>query len=469
MHLSISEVYIHEISLHVNHNVEDYGPPYVEAILDPKESTPPDCSSSVQIDSLKALQAAGYALCDQWLTLSVDQIRILPTSNYVRLCYVLTVITKMYTYSAGHADFAKVIPPDAAKLESYLSRLLQLLRASSEEDRCRPAMKASMMVIMYKTWLQRKLAAARQPSEQSGGTPSQGEPSDERGSMGPPSTTGAKAISNASMYSVQSTNSAPLNRAQSMTSAGSKGDVRQPSTVSDPSPRRESNFRPAAPAISSPLHVLSEAAADFDNEDSYERVGLHGQDRGPNVTATPRKIYRPKSWTSSNARRRKDLDEHQQVPLPAAVEDLFFQSDAGQMQQQQQPYQNISNPTHMDSAAVRSSLMDYNVSNPRPAHNPHPATSLASYQRQPSQANLQQQPHRQAQQRSQSQRLPSTSQSALLAEANLLQDFGEPFYAYPNDPLDTAGYLRGLGTDGLMHDDGLVPDVGGVGQVYGRI
>ncbi|KAI9755793.1 MAG: hypothetical protein M4579_004156 [Chaenotheca gracillima] len=183
LHLNshIINLYMHEVAMHVDHNVDDFKPPFTEDALKIHQQQS-GLLTATHISALSTCMSSIHATIDIFTSFDRDTVRNLPIFNFVRVAYSLVVLMKMhFAASVPNSELGKVIPKEAMKLNHYLMTLLGAFRAAAENGACRPAQKFMMVLVMLSTWLQksensnkkdgRSTSAERQALANSGGCP----------------------------------------------------------------------------------------------------------------------------------------------------------------------------------------------------------------------------------------------------------------------------------------------------------
>lgn len=135
---------MHEVALHVEHNVEEFRPPFTEEKLCGLESKDSDPLSAAHISALSVCLTSIDGIFETFLSLEVDVIRSLPMLLFVRAAYAVIVLIKMYfSATSSNSELGRVIDKDHMKVEQYLNGLLEKFRTAAEDDRCRPGKKSS--------------------------------------------------------------------------------------------------------------------------------------------------------------------------------------------------------------------------------------------------------------------------------------------------------------------------------------
>ena len=105
------------------------------------------------LDALTTCLSSIHGSFDTFMSSSVDNVRTMPIFYHVRTAYCVVVLIKMYfAVSAQNGELGKVIGQDDLRVEHYLHNVLERYRQAAEDERCRPAGKFLMVLIMLKTW-----------------------------------------------------------------------------------------------------------------------------------------------------------------------------------------------------------------------------------------------------------------------------------------------------------------------------
>lgn len=142
--------------MHVDHNVDEFKPPFTEDALR-SVGQDQESLSTAHISALSSCLASIDGIFDCFLTLNVDTVRCLPVGHFVRVAYAVVVLIKMYFAAAApNSELGKVINKDDMKVDHYLDRLIDIFKASAAEEKSRPSAKFLMVLIMLKTWFIRQ-------------------------------------------------------------------------------------------------------------------------------------------------------------------------------------------------------------------------------------------------------------------------------------------------------------------------
>lgn len=121
----------------------------------PDESTkdhsePP---TQAEVAALTTCLSASHEIIRIFLDLGEDTVRLLPIIHFVRVAYALAFLTKLYfAATASNSELGKVINREHLKVEENLEGLLDMFRKAAEGNRCKPASKFLMVLLMLKNW-----------------------------------------------------------------------------------------------------------------------------------------------------------------------------------------------------------------------------------------------------------------------------------------------------------------------------
>lgn len=161
---AIVNLYMHEIAMHHNHNIDDFKPPFNIAPEAGHEE--PEFVTPAHIESLTACQESIHNAFDAFLALEPKVIRCLPTIFFVRNSYAAVALIKMYSaVSARGSKFGSIFRPEDLKVEFYLDALIAQFSKVSEGNQSRVAQKFSFIFNMLKSWHMKR-------SENGSGVPS---------------------------------------------------------------------------------------------------------------------------------------------------------------------------------------------------------------------------------------------------------------------------------------------------------
>ncbi|PBP26492.1 c6 zinc finger domain containing protein [Diplocarpon rosae] len=150
-------LYMHEVAVHVDHDFEEFKPPFTAALLSDNAGDEDKKLSSSHVTALSICLKSIDGIFGSFLEFDVDTVRSLPVANFVRVAYAVVVLIKMYFAAANpKSHFGKVINKDNMKVEQYLDGLEALFKAAAHEDRSRPSQKFLKVLLMLKTWFHRQ-------------------------------------------------------------------------------------------------------------------------------------------------------------------------------------------------------------------------------------------------------------------------------------------------------------------------
>ena len=145
----IINLYMHEIAMHHNHNIDDFRPPFNATPIDGPPD--PDFVTPAHVESLSTCMRSVHEAFDAFLAMDVKLLRALPTLFFVRNSYAAVALIKMYTaVSAKGSKFGKIIKTEDLKVDEYLDGLINTLQRTAEGGMCKVALKFSMIFNMIR-------------------------------------------------------------------------------------------------------------------------------------------------------------------------------------------------------------------------------------------------------------------------------------------------------------------------------
>ncbi|KJK78624.1 hypothetical protein H634G_05999 [Metarhizium anisopliae BRIP 53293] len=152
MSFSILNLYMHELALHSDNTADAIRPPFATDMLqDGMVSSEP--LSAAHINALSACLSAIDTIFQTFLAMDVFSIRCLPVFTFVRVAYAVVILMKMYfSASSPSSELGKVINKDNMRVAYYLEALLEKFSATAADDKCRPASKFLLVLVMLRTW-----------------------------------------------------------------------------------------------------------------------------------------------------------------------------------------------------------------------------------------------------------------------------------------------------------------------------
>ncbi|KAI9717933.1 MAG: hypothetical protein M1812_004460 [Candelaria pacifica] len=153
----VLNLYMHEVVMHVDHNVDDFRAPFTEETLKGAGQQAHDLLTPASVNALSCCLASIHGVFDTFLLFDLETTRTIPVFHFVRVAYAAVVLIKMYFVAATPgSELGKIFSLQDIKVEPYLGSLLDAFRATADNDHSRPASKFLMVLVMLKTWFQRQ-------------------------------------------------------------------------------------------------------------------------------------------------------------------------------------------------------------------------------------------------------------------------------------------------------------------------
>lgn len=163
----LTSLYMHEIALHTNHNVDDFRAPFSEESIR-ANSSQSSVSSAAHSSALTQCLRAVQNMFDLFLAFDMDVKRALPVFYFVRVAYAVLVLVKLhFAINSPFSEIASVINPAEVRIEERIESILQSFVEIDKLQAFRPPNKPIEIFSKLKDWFSknanRKPAAADPP------------------------------------------------------------------------------------------------------------------------------------------------------------------------------------------------------------------------------------------------------------------------------------------------------------------
>ncbi|KAK5273872.1 hypothetical protein LTR96_000472 [Exophiala xenobiotica] len=149
--LSCINLYMHEIALHFDHNVDDFRPGQLGY-----ERPGPDTLTSLHIDAFTTLLTGSHKMLDLWLSLDVRCARSLPNLYIVWNAYAVVILIKIHWIVNGPDSKVDSIASADVKTEFYLDAMMNKLTQMSAESHSPCAEAFGFLFKKLKIWHQHR-------------------------------------------------------------------------------------------------------------------------------------------------------------------------------------------------------------------------------------------------------------------------------------------------------------------------
>ncbi|KAF4967386.1 hypothetical protein FZEAL_10538 [Fusarium zealandicum] len=163
MSFSVLSLYMHEMALH-SRTAEPIRPPFsADSLCDGLVNT--EKLSAAHINAISTCLIAIDDLLSTFLAMDVFSVRCLPVFNFVRVAYAVVMLIKLYfSASASSSDLGKVLNKEDMHVGRNLDALLDKFRATAADDRCRPAAKFLVVLVMLRSWFYKQAKETKNSS-----------------------------------------------------------------------------------------------------------------------------------------------------------------------------------------------------------------------------------------------------------------------------------------------------------------
>lgn len=179
-HISSSlNLYMHEIAIHHDHNVDDFRPGPEEmarSLYAPSGSkyhaqphTAGHFVTVTHIDALAQCLDSSHRTLDAWLSMSIETARCAPNLGVVWNTYAIVALIKLHgLLHAPDSKLGEVFSPDL-KVDYYLLAVIERLQEISADGRCPPAEAFVYVVRKLRSWFEHKRSGLPEPSDAGSG------------------------------------------------------------------------------------------------------------------------------------------------------------------------------------------------------------------------------------------------------------------------------------------------------------
>ena len=151
-HESVTALYMHEVALHINHNIDDFRAPFTEESLRAASGQSIIVSPS-HSKALTECLTSVHGVLQAFFNMDIATIRALPIFYFVRVAYAVVVLIKLYfAVTAPASEVGKVISKEDLQVEHHLDTLLRIFHTIDDEESFRPANKFLLILGKLREW-----------------------------------------------------------------------------------------------------------------------------------------------------------------------------------------------------------------------------------------------------------------------------------------------------------------------------
>lgn len=160
----IINVYMHEIGMHIDHNIDDFKPPFLTDLPDEAQV---DLGSAAHVDALTACLTSIHEAFNIFVSLDFSVVQCLPTIHLARTSYASVALIKLSSAATSPASrLGHVFKPTDFMVEYHLNRVIHHLKVAGESDGGRTSAKFSLVLGMLKTWFLKRKDAPQPDDEE---------------------------------------------------------------------------------------------------------------------------------------------------------------------------------------------------------------------------------------------------------------------------------------------------------------
>lgn len=145
----IISIFMHEISMHTDHNIDDFRTPFTS---DFQSDVKFDKATAAQIDALTGCLTSIHTSLDCMLSIEPEVMVNLPTHLYARSAYAFIALLKMFSAVSSDNGLERVFSLADLKVEEYFEKMIHHLKVSSAKPGGRTASRFCMVMNLLRNW-----------------------------------------------------------------------------------------------------------------------------------------------------------------------------------------------------------------------------------------------------------------------------------------------------------------------------
>ena len=149
-----SQIYSHELALHVNHNIDEFKAPFSAKSLKTYNFFDAQGPTEFHLSVLRNIVIAAHGLLDTFLGLSLSDMLALPPHVYGgRVIYAVIVLIKVHTAITVAGTGTEIsLRSERLRLEAYLENLAVMSRLLLAKDERNALSRAFLIIPQLKDW-----------------------------------------------------------------------------------------------------------------------------------------------------------------------------------------------------------------------------------------------------------------------------------------------------------------------------
>lgn len=158
---SIINIFMHEIAMHTDHNIDDFRTPFNP---DFKTYVKLDRATAAQIDALTTCLTSIHASLDCMLSIEPEAVVNLPTHLYARSAYAFIALLKLFSALSSNNGLERVFSLPDLKVEEYFEKMINHLKISGMRPGGRTASRFCMVMNLLRNWFLNRKTEKTEPS-----------------------------------------------------------------------------------------------------------------------------------------------------------------------------------------------------------------------------------------------------------------------------------------------------------------
>lgn len=151
----VISLYVHEIALHINHNIDEFKTPFSAKSLKSSNFAEDEALSTAYLSMIQTLIMAAQGLLDIFIGLSTSDSLALPPLIYASLVlYAVILLMKLHKALSGPVNkLGQVGSIDQLRLDTYVEQLFLISKHINVQDGGSSLSRAFLIVPQLEEWL----------------------------------------------------------------------------------------------------------------------------------------------------------------------------------------------------------------------------------------------------------------------------------------------------------------------------
>lgn len=152
---NVTNIYLHEIALHIDHNIDDFKPPFITDLG--SEQAQADMGTAAHVEALTSCLTSIHDTYEVLCSMDPTTYSSFPSIHFVRTSYATVALIKLHNAAtAPGSKLGEVFRPSDLQTEYYLDRVIEYLKRGAENDAARIVSRFTVKMALLRTWFLKK-------------------------------------------------------------------------------------------------------------------------------------------------------------------------------------------------------------------------------------------------------------------------------------------------------------------------